>query len=111
MNTETKFEGFAIVEIMGHNTIAGYISEQVIAGAAMVRVDVPACEEQPAFTKFLGGSSIYGITPTTEDIVKVAVKRLQVRPVSNWVVPTSTNRQLVDSTAQDDDYDDEKAPF
>ena len=42
--SEQKFEGFAIVELMGRNVIAGYVSEQVIAGAALLRVDVPATE-------------------------------------------------------------------
>ncbi len=103
---EQKFECFAIVELMGRNVIAGYVSEQVIAGAALLRVDVPATERQPAYTKFFGGSSIYGITPTTEDIVKRAAERLNIRPVSEWVVPTPTSRQLVDTTA-DNAFDDD----
>jgi len=103
--SEQKFEGFAIVELMGRNVIAGYVSEQVIAGAALLRVDVPATERQPAYTKFFGGTSIYGITPTTEEIAKRAAERLNIRPVSEWVVPTPTGRQLVDTTA--DDFEDE----
>ena len=106
--SEQKFECWAIIELMGRNVIAGYVSEQVIAGAALLRVDVPATQRQPAYTKFFGGTSIYGITPTTEDIVKRAAERLNIRPVSEWVVPTPTapggHPQLVDTTA--DDFED-----
>lgn len=105
-NSKISFEGWAIVELMGRNVIAGYVSEQVIAGAAMLRVDVPATETQEKYTKFFGGTSIYAITPTTEEIVTHAVKRLNVRPVSEWIVPTPTNRQLVDATAEGDQWED-----
>jgi len=104
-NEKSGFEGWAIVELMGRNVIAGYVSEQVIAGAALLRVDVPATERQSSYTKFFGGTSIYAITPTTEEIAKRAAERLNIRPVSEWVVPTPTSRQLVDTTT-DDDYDD-----
>lgn len=33
--------GWAILELMGHRRLAGYVSEQEIAGAAFIRVDVP----------------------------------------------------------------------
>ena len=87
MNIEQtqKFEGWCIIELMGHNTIAGYVSEQALGGAALIRVDVPECSEQPAYTKLFSGSAVYGITPTTEDIAKVAAQKLAVRPVSQWI--------------------------
>jgi hypothetical protein len=106
METEkTTFEGWAIVEIMGHNTIAGYISEVAMFGTAMMRVDVPACGDQAAYTKFYGGSSIYGVTPTTQEIATKAAERLRIRPVSEWLVPTPSSRQLVDSYADRDDLE------
>lgn len=105
MKEENKFEGWAIVELMGRNMVAGFASEQVVAGAAMLRVDVPQVGEQVGYTKFFGGSAIYAITPTTEEIATVAASRISVRPVQEWVVPTA--RQLVDSRADygDDDGD------
>lgn len=108
MNTESKtaYEGWSIVEIMGHNTIAGYVSEQSIAGVAMLRVDVPGTEAQPAYTKFYGGTAIYAITPTTEEIAKVAAQRLAVRPVDSWVVPDPRPR-LVDSSSKEPSYLDQ----
>ena len=108
-NQERQFEGHAIVELMGHNTIAGYVTEVTIAGAAMLRVDVPAVGDQPAYSKFVGGSAIYGITPTTQEIAQRAAQRLRVRPVSEWTLPDSTLRPaLVDSMAGGENYPDDQ---
>lgn len=105
VNEENKsFEGWAIIELMGHNMVAGFASEQVIAGTAMLRVDVPEVGEQPAFTKFFGGSAIYAVTPTTQEVATAAAGRLTIRPVQEWVVPT--RRQLVDSAACYEEPDD-----
>lgn len=107
MTTETKstVEFWAVIELFGHNTIAGFVTEQSIGGGAFIRIDVPAAdEEHSAFTKFYGAAAIYGITPTSEEVALAAVKRLRVRPVSPYTVPVE--RQLVDSRATDDDDDE-----
>lgn len=63
------FEGWAIVEIMGHRRLAGYVSEVSIAGAAMLRVDIAGKEpgSSPKATQFYGGASLFCLTPTTEE--------------------------------------------
>ncbi len=78
-------DAWAIVEVLGHNLFAGKVSEHVIGGAGFIRVDVPELPERrckrkwsyqdeevedvipavPAFTKLIGASSIYAITPCT----------------------------------------------
>lgn len=110
-NEQEKFEGF--VELMGRHVIAGYVSEQVIAGAAMLRVDVPAVGDLPGFTKYFGGAAIYGLTPTDEATAKRAVVRLRPRPVEPWIVPVETNRRLVDTVGDDDDdeFGSDRPPF
>lgn len=108
MTEQAIYEGWAIVELFGHNMIAGFISEQIVGGAPFVRVDVPETANQKAYSKFYNSTAIYGITPTTEETVRVAVAQLQPRPVETWVVP-SRQRQLP-SSQQDffgDDGDDE----
>lgn len=110
MDAEQKLETWAIVELMGHNTIAGYISEQTIAGSAMLRVDVPATASSQPFTKFFGGSAIYGITPTTQEIAERAAQKLEVRPVNTWIVPAApAHPRLVDSMTRDDDDQEDVA--
>lgn len=106
--SESTYEGFAVIELMGHNTLAGYVSEQTIAGVAMLRVDVPAVGDVPAYTKFVSGGAIYGITPTTQEIAERAAQRLRSRPVSEYVVPVPPARPaLIDSTAGGDDEDED----
>lgn len=109
MTEQNTYEGHAIVELMGHNTLAGYVSEQTIAGVAMLRVDVPAVGDVPAYTKFVSGSAIYGITPASQEVAERAAQRLQVRPVAQFLLlPAPVQRpSLIDSTAGDDRDDDE----
>lgn len=88
MSEEVKtFEGWALVELFGHAKIAGLCSEQPLAGTNMLRVDVPAIDDHPGFTRFFSGGAIYSITPTDERTVMVAVGRIETRPVERWVVP------------------------
>ena len=82
--TEQPFETWGIVEIMGHLTIAGQITEQSIGGVNMLRVDVPAVNGLDGYTKFFGGSSIYAITPTDEDTARAAAAGLRQRPIEVW---------------------------
>lgn len=37
----TPFEGWAILELMGHRRLAGYVRETELAGTGMLRLDVP----------------------------------------------------------------------
>ena len=108
MTEQDTYEGFAVVELMGRSTLAGYVSEQTIAGVAMLRVDVPKVGDQEPFTKFFSGGAIYGITPTTQEIAERAAQRLRSRPVSEYVVPVPPRQPaLVDSTAGEDDEDED----
>jgi len=100
---EQTISGFGVIELMGHNAIAGAISEVSIAGSAFLRVDVPALAGQPAFTKFFGGSAIYAITPTDEATARQAAERLAIRPVSLWVVPDG-RRELPAPTVKVDEW-------
>lgn len=81
------FEGWAILELMGHRRLAGYIAQQEIAGAAFLRIDVPAGNGQVAATQFYAPAAVYCITPTTEEMAhKIAVMH-QPTPVQRWELP------------------------
>lgn len=93
MTTENSFDQWAVVELMGHQQIAGRVTEQSIGGAAFIRVDVPEQPARPkreqwdsdqpiipAYTRFLSGGSIYAINPCTEDVAKLAAERMRTRP-------------------------------
>jgi len=94
MSGTKAFEGWAIVELMGHAVLAGYVTQESIAGTAMLRIDVPEVEGQPGFTKYQSGGSIYGITPTTEESARTAADNIKVRPVQLWIVPEAPQRKL-----------------
>lgn len=79
-----SFECWAIVELFGHNKIAGKVSEQTIGGSNMVRVDVPDTKAAPAFTRFLHVNAIYAINPVAQDIATGYAERIQVKPIESY---------------------------
>lgn len=79
-----KFDTWAIVELMGHRKIGGRVTEQIIAGAPLLRIDVPEVTGQPGFTQFYGPSSIYSLTPTTEEIATKFAAYRREQPVSPY---------------------------
>ena len=78
---EEKFETWAIVELFGHARIAGRITEQTIGGQSFIRADVPGVDGQEPFTRFFGNGAIYSLTPVSEEIARIAAKRMRVEPV------------------------------
>ena len=95
------FESHAIVELMGHARIAGKVSEQVIGGVAMLRVDVPETSVQSAFTKFYSAGAVYAITPVDETIAHQAAEQFQERPIQEWILPLSAP-VLIEKIEEDD---------
>jgi len=81
---------WAIVELFGHQRIAGRVSEQTIGGCAFVRVDVPAFEPSgsqtatQAFTKLYGNAAIYAISFVDEATAKMVGRGLRVQPVETY---------------------------
>ena len=83
--TET-FEGWAILELMGHRRLAGFLREQEIAGAAFIRIDVPG-EAGLAASQFYATAAVYCITPTTEEVARQVAKLNVPEPVHNCELP------------------------
>jgi hypothetical protein len=80
MAENDNFDEWCIVELSGHQGIAGKVSEQVISGQGFIRVDVPAVENQRAFTRLFGPGAIFSIFPVEEDIAKAFVVRNMIAP-------------------------------
>jgi len=100
------FEQIAIVELFGHQVIAGKVSEQVIGGQGFVRVDVPTTNTQEGFTKFYGAGAIYAITPCDEVTMLAAVEGLRRKPIDVWKLnlpQLTTPRHDEDERDGDDD--------
>lgn len=75
MSSET-FEGWAILELMGHRKIAGRVSEQLVAGAPMIRVDIP--NGDGFTTQFYAPGALYALTPTTEQTARRLVEPYEI---------------------------------
>lgn len=120
-NTTGKFDLWCIVELFGHAKIAGHCTEQNIAGANMLRVDVPAAGGNQAFTRFFGSAAIYAINPVDEQTARHMAEKLQNKPIDSWNIaeilkkhnvmqlaaPTREELDEVfnDAAANDEDYE------
>lgn len=104
----TAFEQWCIVELMGHQQIAGKVSEKALFGTSLMRVDVPETAKRAAFTKFYGGSAIYSVTPVEQSVAVAMAEALNEAPIQEWRLKTvEPSRQLPERVADDDDdWDD-----
>ena len=82
--TNEKLDLWCIVELFGHNKIAGRCTEQNVAGTNMLRVDVPETSHNPPFTRLFGSGAIYAINPVTEDVAREYARQLNVQPIESW---------------------------
>lgn len=103
------FEGWAVLELMGHRKLAGKVTEAEIAGKGFIRLDVPG-EEGTLATQFYSPGSLYCLTPVTEAVARALAKRYQPEPVSRYELPQLTeappkadrDAELVDGGRYDD---------
>lgn len=89
-----KFEQWAIVELFGHQRIAGLVTEQQIGGCNFVRVDVPPVDGNSGFTRCLGNGAIYALNFVTEDVARAAAARFKCVPVTPFDLPELRQNKL-----------------
>jgi hypothetical protein len=88
-----KFETWGVVELFGRHQLAGRISEQVIAGVTMLRVDIPDKDDTDKFrTVYHGGAAIYGVHPTDETVARAAASAGSQRPAYEYQVEDAIRR-------------------
>lgn len=92
------FDSWAIVELMGHVRLAGRVTEESHFGAALGRIDIPTAGG--FVTQYFGGSSVYRITPTTEEIARAVAAHNQPQPAHRWELP-----QVISFAEEPDDED------
>lgn len=92
------FEGWAVLELMGHRKLGGLLSEAVVGGASFIRIDVPAEEGQPGATQFYSPASVYCITPCTEETARGLARGQRPAPVQRYeLLPAKTAERVVDT--------------
>jgi hypothetical protein len=91
MNEETKekFDEWALLELFGHQKVAGKVTECSIAGGAFLRIDIPAINGSQACTRYFSPGSIYSINPVTEAVARglLTQSRFRNEPVSRFDLP------------------------
>lgn len=113
MEQPAQFEGWAIIELFGHNQEIGYVTTRYFGTACMFQVDTPKLPErdyvleQPQYinhqwmekgakvrkteaaarTRLLGPGSIYALNPCTEEAAMLAIERLSGREIVVLGVP------------------------
>lgn len=111
-----KFEAWGIVELMGHQRIAGRISEQVIGGGNLLRVDVPDGDDRFR-SVFYGSSAIYALHVTDEAAARAAASGMGTRPAYAWELerlqklPSATVHSSSSRDAYDGDDDEDEIPL
>jgi hypothetical protein len=90
-----KFSAWALVELFGHTRIAGLVTEESIAGGAMVRIDVPETESSAQFTRIVNITAIYAINPITEDLAREMARNLRVAPIQAWDIKEYVSKMKI----------------
>ncbi len=103
---DAKFADWAILELMGHRRLGGFVREVELAGAGMLRIDIPR-EDGGMTTQFVSPNSLYAMTPTTEAIARAVAKRSQPEPAYPWELPQLEAPAPGDDEDPEDGYLDE----
>ena len=105
--SDDKFNQWCIVELFGHQRIAGFVTETQIAGAGFIQVDVPQVRDgAKPFSRLYNPSAVYAINPVTEPIAREMAKRIDTRPIVAWDIGFDPQRQLAFRDEFQDDFQD-----
>src|ERR1700674_1722976 len=82
----TPFEGWAVLELLGHRSRPGFVQEVEMAGTKMLRVDIPISTDDAGqdvvLTEYYSGASVYALRPCTEEVARHEMKGMSdPRPV------------------------------
>ena len=93
MSETTTAATWMIVELMGHVKLCGIGTEVVVAGGGFLRVEIPTTPsplglgpDLIGFVRMVAPSSVYSLTPITQELAQELVKREAYRshPVARW---------------------------
>lgn len=109
-----KFEAWGIVELMGHQRVAGRLSEQPLGGGNLLRVDIPADKKDDPHgikfrTAFYGASAIYAVHITDEAAARQVATNIGTRPPFAYELSQAVARIAPSASVHDDaEYEDEQ---
>lgn len=100
-----KFEAWGLVELMGHQRVAGRLSEQPLGGGNMLRVDIPLGDGFR--TAYYGSSSIYAVHITDEAAARKLAGDSGMRPPYAYELSHAVARIAPSAPVYDDSRDEE----
>lgn len=132
MTNETAaqgFKGWALVELFGHQKVAGHVQTVSFGTGVMFQIDVPSLPEREfllespqyvegrwtgagatvqraakeGFTRLLGVGAIYAINPCTEAAAMLAIEQLQ-RPETKLISPPAAAQIEAAVDSEDDTH-------
>lgn len=106
--SKASFEGWAVLELMGHRRLGGFVTAVELAGAGMLRIDVPG-EQGNVATQFYSPSALYCLTPCSEVAARAVAAHNRPEPVSRWELPTEAMAGRIADHRVDDDDEEEEA--
>lgn len=79
--SQEAFGEWVILELMGHRRLAGWLTEQEIAGRGFLRLQMEDA------TQFYSPAAVYCITPTSEELARKVAAATRPAPISRWELP------------------------
>ena len=101
-----KFEAWGLVELMGHQRVAGRLTDQPLGGGNMLRVDIP--DGDGFRTVFYGNSAIYAVHITDEAAARALAGKAGTQPTYAWELQRDDKVRRLASAAPDDESDDDE---
>lgn len=102
MEHESK-EMWALIELFGHNRIAGRVTEAEMGGGALIRVDVPSVKDRQPITKYYNVKAIYGITPVDEATARQMAESIDAAPINSYSIEREIERRKSLGSGESDD--------
>lgn len=118
------YEGWAVLELMGHRVLVGRVSEVEMFGGKVCRIDALSVEAfsgvcggervwdhvcpehqltEKWVTQFYGVAAIYCLTPSDEQTIRARLTRAYLRPTYALVAPREEGDEPVDEDADGDE--------
>lgn len=106
-----RFGTWAILELMGHVKLAGFVTEEELFGGKMGRIDIPRGDDERAVTQYFGGQTVYRLTPVSEEVAQAFAARNQPRPVYKWELQLSAPKEIPVEGEFEDESPEDEPPF
>jgi len=96
--TAPAFEGWCVLELLGHRVRYGMVSEVTAFGEAFARIEMPT---DPPTVELYSGKAIYGVRPASEATIRAY--HSPRRELAAATPPQAVDGEYVDAEDRDDE--------